>query len=262
MRTNGIVLALCCLLAALVFEKAPFLVEASDDCSANEGECANPHANNEQAVHEEVVTDPVDHTEVAEKVEVPDSDQTTESQQAEPAETATADETVTTEGTGEQHEEKVAEPVVDEVESPVEEEIPRQEETSPQAETPQEESPPQEEMQAEQSTTDNVQDDVDNTPGCPSRKHVIKCAAQYLDTNGNDYLERAELQAAIDSLPWLSRGILSILGSVDKMMAKCDVDGDDAIGLDYDMKHNSVNCLATCFKRRAFKAAFFAACEA
>ena len=56
-------------------------------------------------------------------------------------------------------------------------------------------------------------------------------------------------------------GILKILGSVDKMMAKCDIDGDDAIGMDYDMEHSKETCLATCFKRKAFKGAFFPDCE-
>ena len=58
-----------------------------------------------------------------------------------------------------------------------------------------------------------------------------------------------------------ARGILQILGSVDKMMKKCDVDGDDAISIDYDMEHNKETCLATCFKRRAFKSAFFPDCD-
>ena len=58
-----------------------------------------------------------------------------------------------------------------------------------------------------------------------------------------------------------SSGILKILGSVDKMMVKCDVDKDDAIGIEYDMTHNSETCLATCFKRRAFKSAFFPDCD-
>ena len=59
----------------------------------------------------------------------------------------------------------------------------------------------------------------------------------------------------------LMSGILKILGSVDKMMAKCDIDGDDAIGMDYDMEHSKETCLATCFKRKAFKGAFFPDCE-
>jgi hypothetical protein len=58
-----------------------------------------------------------------------------------------------------------------------------------------------------------------------------------------------------------ARGILQILGSVDKMMIKCDIDGDDAIGIDYDMTHNKDQCLATCFKLRAFKSAFFPDCD-
>ena len=74
-------------------------------------------------------------------------------------------------------------------------------------------------------------------------------------------LDRDELQTAIDRLPWLARGVLQILGSVDKMMKKCDVDGDGAISIDYDMEHNKETCLATCFKRRAFKSAFFPGCD-
>jgi hypothetical protein len=100
----------------------------------------------------------------------------------------------------------------------------------------------------------------DEDPKCPSREHVTLCAGQYLDANQNGKLERAELQAAIDSLPWYGRGILNILGSVDKMMAKCDVDKDDAISMGYDMTHNAETCLATCFKRMAFKKAFFPDC--
>lgn len=97
-------------------------------------------------------------------------------------------------------------------------------------------------------------------PHCPSRQFVIKCAGIYLDKNQNGKLEREELQSAIDKLPWYSRGILSILGSVDKMMAKCDMDGDGAISMDYDMQNNAHQCLASCFKRRAFKGAFFPEC--
>ena len=98
-------------------------------------------------------------------------------------------------------------------------------------------------------------------PSCPSRAHVIRCAGQVLDTNGNGKLERDELQTAIDKLPWYGRGVINILGSIDKMMKKCDMDGDDAISMDYDMDHNQHQCLATCFKRRAFKTAFFPDCE-
>ena len=119
----------------------------------------------------------------------------------------------------------------------------------------------EEQRQAEEAE----QEAKENTPNCPSRKHVIKCAGEYLDTNGNGMLDRVELQSAIDKLPWLSRGVLSILGSVDKMMAKCDVDGDDAISYGCpgcDMENNGETCLATCFKRRAFKSAFFADCKA
>lgn len=98
-------------------------------------------------------------------------------------------------------------------------------------------------------------------PKCPDRAHIIKCAGEYLDTNKNGALDRDELENAIASLPWYARGILQILGSVDKMMKKCDVDGDDKISMDFDMENNKETCLATCFKRRAFKGAFFPDCE-
>eukprot|EP00560_Eucampia_antarctica_P006671 CAMPEP_0197823484 /NCGR_PEP_ID=MMETSP1437-20131217/839_1 /TAXON_ID=49252 ORGANISM="Eucampia antarctica, Strain CCMP1452" /NCGR_SAMPLE_ID=MMETSP1437 /ASSEMBLY_ACC=CAM_ASM_001096 /LENGTH=150 /DNA_ID=CAMNT_0043422689 /DNA_START=36 /DNA_END=488 /DNA_ORIENTATION=+ len=116
------------------------------------------------------------------------------------------------------------------------------------------------------ATTANEQ--CDNTkdrsacedPKCPSRPHIIRCAAAYLDTDGNNKLERSELEYAINLLPWYSRGILKVIGSVDKIMAKCDADGDDAIGIDTDMPMTEETCLASCFKRKAFKSAFFPEC--
>ena len=98
-------------------------------------------------------------------------------------------------------------------------------------------------------------------PSCPSRPHIVKCAAKYLDTNQNDKLEREELEVAIAALPFLARGVLKIIGSVDKIMAKCDADGDGAIGIETDMPNTEETCLATCFKRKAFKAAFFPECD-
>ena len=98
-------------------------------------------------------------------------------------------------------------------------------------------------------------------PSCPSRPHIIRCAAANLDVNKNNRLERHELQDAIDELPWLARGVLNIIGSVDKIMAKCDADGDDAISIDRDMDATRETCLATCFKRKAFKRAFFPDCD-
>jgi hypothetical protein len=55
-------------------------------------------------------------------------------------------------------------------------------------------------------------------PTCPSRDLIIRCAGKHLDTNGNGKLDRSELETAIGSLPWYARGILQILGSVDKMV--------------------------------------------
>ena len=98
-------------------------------------------------------------------------------------------------------------------------------------------------------------------PACPSRPHIIRCAAAHLDVNKNNKLERQELQDAIDSLPWLARGVLKIIGSVDKIMSKCDADGDGAISIDHDMAATEETCLATCFKRKAFKKAFFPDCD-
>jgi len=71
-------------------------------------------------------------------------------------------------------------------------------------------------------TTEERTKEEANSNKCPSREHVVKCAGMYLDKNNNGLLERQELQAAIDALPWYSRGIISILGSVDKVSSlKC-----------------------------------------
>mmetsp|Transcript_29795 Transcript_29795/g.43941 ORF Transcript_29795/g.43941 Transcript_29795/m.43941 type:complete len:185 (-) Transcript_29795:160-714(-) len=99
-------------------------------------------------------------------------------------------------------------------------------------------------------------------PSCPSRPHIVRCAGEYLDTDKNNKLERSELEAAMSKLPWYARGILRIIGSVDKIMKKCDYDGDGAISIDVDMEKTKETCLATCFKRRSFKSAFFPDCEA
>jgi hypothetical protein len=97
-------------------------------------------------------------------------------------------------------------------------------------------------------------------PSCPSRPHIIRCAAKYLDTNRNKKLERSELETAISELPWLARGVLKIIGSVDKIMDKCDANKDGAIGILDDMPMTEDTCLATCFKRKSFKSAFFPDC--
>jgi hypothetical protein len=58
----------------------------------------------------------------------------------------------------------------------------------------------------------------DEDPNCPSHESIIRCAGMHLDTNRNGKLDRAELESAISSLPWYARGLLQILGSVDKMV--------------------------------------------
>lgn len=105
--------------------------------------------------------------------------------------------------------------------------------------------------------TCNVAED----PKCPSRPHIVRCAQAHLDTNKNDMLERVELESAIDSLPWYARGALKVIGSVDKIMEKCDYDKDGAISIDFDMEQTKEICLASCFKKRAFKSSFFPECD-
>jgi hypothetical protein len=65
--------------------------------------------------------------------------------------------------------------------------------------------------------TTTLESDKDD-PNCPSRASIIRCAGKHLDTNQNGKLDRTELESAIASLPWYARGILQILGSVDKMV--------------------------------------------
>lgn len=102
---------------------------------------------------------------------------------------------------------------------------------------------------------------MDDPKKCPDRDGLMRCAAVHLDGNRDGKLDKIELKAAIDKLPWYARGVLTLLGSVDKMIKKCDLDGDGMIGMDYDMHHNQETCLATCLKRRAFKGAFFPNCN-
>lgn len=95
---------------------------------------------------------------------------------------------------------------------------------------------------------------------CPSRPHVIRCAAKYLDSNHNGALERDELENAMKNVSWIVRGLLKVIGSVDSIMKKCDADGDGQITIEQDMEATKETCLATCFKRKAFKRLFFPDC--
>jgi outer membrane biosynthesis protein TonB len=235
------VLALWSLTLLVVeFQQVQAILE--EECTLNEnGECINPEAEAVAEATEKEEEVAVEEPEVAQATEEGSTD---EEETPEPVE----EEAVTEEEPAEEEEAAEEEEQVVQEEEPVVEEAP----------TPAEEEPVAEPKKTETTVTA----DEEETPNCPSRKHVIKCAGEYLDTNKNSQLERAELQAAIDKLPWWSRGILTILGSVDKMMAKCDIDGDGAIGMGYDMENSKEQCLATCFKRRAFKSAFFPDCEA
>jgi hypothetical protein len=249
------VLALWSLTILVEFHRVDALIQEQQDeeCNLNEhGECINPEAladNTAEAKEEETVSELMDEKEVASEEAEPELAQATEEGSIEEEETP---------GPVTQEEESLTE---DDAE-PVEEEPVIQVDPVEEARTLVEEETDLEKVTDKTDTTVTDVAEEEETPNCPSRKHVIKCAGEYLDTNKNSLLERAELQAAIDKLPWWSRGILSILGSVDKMMAKCDVDGDGAIGMGYDMENSKEHCLATCFKRRAFKSAFFPDCEA
>jgi len=111
--------------------------------------------------------------------------------------------------------------------------------------------------EAEEPTEEAAEDE---DPSCPSRPHVVRCAAKYLDTNQNGALERSELDSIMNDVPWLLRSLLRVIGSVDAIMKKCDADGDGKITIDGDMEQTKETCLATCFKRKAFKRLFFPDC--
>mmetsp|Transcript_8820 Transcript_8820/g.18925 ORF Transcript_8820/g.18925 Transcript_8820/m.18925 type:complete len:167 (+) Transcript_8820:22-522(+) len=108
---------------------------------------------------------------------------------------------------------------------------------------------------ANPEATDEAED-----PSCPSRPHVVRCAAKYLDKNQNGALERSELDSIMNEVPWLLRSLLRVIGSVDAIMKKCDADGDGKITIDGDMEQTKETCLASCFKRNAFKRLFFPEC--
>ena len=119
-------------------------------------------------------------------------------------------------------------------------------------------APPAEEEEVAAAAKKSTPTEKD--PSCPSRPHVIRCAAKYLDTNQNGQLEKSELETAMATVPWILRSLLNIIGSVDAIMKKCDADGDGAIDIETDMKATEETCLASCFKRKAFKRLFFPDC--
>jgi hypothetical protein len=102
-----------------------------------------------------------------------------------------------------------------------------------------------------------VVEEEEEDPKCPSRPHIIRCAAKYLDTNDNGALERTELDDAMAQVSWIVRGLLKVIGSTDTIMKKCDADGDGKITIEQDMEATKETCLATCFKRKVFKQLFF-----
>ena len=110
------------------------------------------------------------------------------------------------------------------------------------------------------SSSSDSTEKAEEDPKCPSRPHVIRCAAKYLDTNQNGALEKEELENAMNDVSWILRSLLRVIGSVDSIMKKCDADGDGAIDIKTDMEKTKETCLATCFKRNAFKRLFFPEC--
>ena len=134
---------------------------------------------------------------------------------------------------------------------------------APPAEEEEEVVPPvveEEAVEEPTTTTSTTTTTEEEDPSCPSRPHVIRCAAKYLDTNQNGQLEKSELETAMNAVPWILRSLLNIIGSIDAIMKKCDADGDGAIDIEGDMKATEETCLATCFKRKAFKRLFFPDC--
>ena len=105
-----------------------------------------------------------------------------------------------------------------------------------------------------------AEESIIEDPKCPSRPHVVRCAAKYLDTDQNGALEREELDSAMKGVSWIVRGLLKVIGSTDSIMKKCDADGDGKITIEQDMEATKETCLATCFKRKAFKQLFFPDC--
>jgi hypothetical protein len=67
---------------------------------------------------------------------------------------------------------------------------------------------PEAEAAASTKMTTTTTTTKEEDPNCPSREYVIRCAGIHLDVNKNGLLERTELQAAIDKLPWYGRGEL------------------------------------------------------
>lgn len=53
---------------------------------------------------------------------------------------------------------------------------------------------------------ETAKEEETNDSSCPSRPHVIRCAAKYLDNNHNGMLEREELESIMQTVPWLLRG--------------------------------------------------------
>jgi hypothetical protein len=77
---------------------------------------------------------------------------------------------------------------------------------------------------------------------------VIACASRHLDANRDRRLSRAELQGAVDALPWHKRGAVKVIGGVAAIFAKCDADGDGYIDMRRggDMDKTTETCLAKC----------------
>ncbi|GMH93533.1 hypothetical protein TL16_g12654 [Triparma laevis f. inornata] len=61
----------------------------------------------------------------------------------------------------------------------------------------------------------------------------------------------------------MAKSVLKIIGSTDIIMKKCDYNSDGFIDMakNGDMDKSSETCLKQCFKRKAFKGAFFPDCD-
>lgn len=84
------------------------------------------------------------------------------------------------------------------------------------------------------------------------RSDVISCAIRFGDTNGDAYIDAAEIGALVKRYVGAGARTLLALGSwvgavesVDVMVKKCDYDGDGRISLS-DFERSYETCLAYC----------------
>jgi hypothetical protein len=99
------------------------------------------------------------------------------------------------------------------------------------------------------TTTSQIvqEEEEEDDPNCPSRDSIIRCARKHLDTNDNGKLDRTELESSIATLPWYARGLLHILGSVDKMVRIDPPNCSSSLSLSLSLSLSSFQKNTYCF---------------